>query len=66
MRATKASPLNYSERISMTVPELAQALGVGYQTAHKIACESGGLFKIGKRVLVRRMDVEKYIETLTK
>ena len=50
--------------IFMTVPEAAQALGLGMSTTRKLAAESRNLLKIGRTVRVNITGLREHLERM--
>lgn len=66
MKKTKESQVDFKNRATLNMGELAAFLGCGRKAAETIAYNAEAIVRVGRRVLISRTKVEKYIESIAR
>lgn len=65
MRKQNENTLNLQEKALLTIDDLQRYASLGRNAAYKLARDSGAAVRIGRRVLVNRKELDRYISGIT-
>lgn len=65
MRKLNENTLPLQEKALLTIADLQCYMSVGRNAAYRLARDSGAAVRIGRRVLVNRKELDRYISGIT-